>query len=157
IGPLIALSMRHEKWSYVFYINAAVICCNFLLLLTYKEPDKEERLARRQRVRAGLEQESNLAVTSLRELKEPHLAVYLLIFSVWWLMFPMMWDVLPKYIDDWVDTAPMVKFLFGADGTQSNFWHFLLGMGKDGKTIEPEGIVNINAGMIMLTCFLFAG
>ena len=63
-------------------------------------------------------------------------------------MFPMLWDVLPKYIDDWVNTAPMVKFLFGADGTQSRFWKFLLGMKDDGLSIEPEGIVNINAGMI---------
>ena len=30
-------------------------------------------------------------------------------------------------------------------------------MDEDGQTIQPEGIVNINAGMIMLTCFLFAG
>ncbi|MCF7709486.1 MAG: hypothetical protein K9N52_11355 [Verrucomicrobia bacterium] len=29
-------------------------------------------------------------------------------------------------------------------------------MGEDGLTIQPEGIVNINAGMIMLTCFLYA-
>jgi hypothetical protein len=30
-------------------------------------------------------------------------------------------------------------------------------MDADGQTIQPEGIVNINAGMIMITCFLFAG
>ena len=30
-------------------------------------------------------------------------------------------------------------------------------MDDNGQTIQPEGIVNINAGMIMLTCFLFAG
>ena len=30
-------------------------------------------------------------------------------------------------------------------------------MDENGQTIQPEGIVNINAGMIMLTCFLFAG
>jgi proton-dependent oligopeptide transporter, POT family len=64
--------------------------------------------------------------------------------------------VLPKYIEDWVDTAPMVSFFFGADGTQSKIWHFLLGMESNGLRIEPEGIVNINSGMIMITCFLFA-
>ena len=157
IGPLIALQMRLLAWKYVFYINAAVICCNFLLLLTYKEPGKEERLARQQRFREGTEKQRNLALEALAELKKPHLALYLGIFSVWWLMFPMLWDVLPKYIEDWVDTAPMVSFLFGADGTQSGFWRFFLGMDAGGRTIQPEGIVNINAGMIMLTCFLFAG
>jgi POT family proton-dependent oligopeptide transporter len=158
IGPLIALHMRERVgWKYVFYTNAAFICFNFLLLLTYREPGKEERLARRRRIREGKEQERSLFFDSLAELRKPHLAVYLLVFSVWWLMFPMLWDVLPKYIEDWVNTAPMVKFLFGADGTQNPVWQFLLGMDKAGHTIQPEGIVNINAGMIMLTCFLFAG
>ena len=156
IGPLIALQMRHLDWKYVFYINAACICCNFLLLITYREPGKAERLARQQRIREGTEQQRNLILDSLVELKKPHLAWYLLIFSVWWLMFPMLWDVLPKYVEDWVDTGPVVRFLFGADGTQSGLWHFLLGMDKSGQTIEPEGIVNINAGLIMLTCFLVA-
>ncbi len=157
IGPLIALQMRLLAWKYVFYINAAVICCNFLLLLMYREPGKEERLARHERLRAGNEKQHSLAREALAELKKPHLALYLVIFSVWWLMFPMLWDVLPKYIEDWVDTAPMVQFLFGADGTQNYVWRILLGMDQDGQTIQPEGIVNINAGMIMITCFIFAG
>jgi len=157
IGPLIALQMRLLSWKYVFYINAGVICLNFLLLLTYREPGKEERLARQQRLRQGPQgQQRSLALEALAELKKPHLALYLIIFSVWWLMFPMLWDVLPKYIEDWVDTAPMVQLLFGADGAQSKVWRFLLGMDEAGQTIQPEGIVNINAGMIMLTCFLFA-
>ena len=157
IGPLIALQMRHTAWKYVFYINAAVICCNFLLLLTYREPGKAERLARLQRLRETGEKQRSLAYEALLELKKPHLALYLAIFSIWWLMFPMLWDVLPRYIADWVDTEPMVRFLFGPNGTQNRVWNFLFGMGEGGHTIEPEGIVNINAGMIMLTCFLFAG
>jgi dipeptide/tripeptide permease len=157
IGPLIALQMRLLAWKYVFYINAAVICCNFLLLLTYREPGKQERLARQQRLRETGEQQRSLALESLAELKKPHLLLYLIIFSVWWLMFPMVWDVLPKYIEDWVNTAPMVRLLFGADSAHSPVWKFLLGMDGNGLSIQPEGIVNINAGMIMVTCFLFAG
>jgi len=156
VGPLIALQMRQLDWKYVFYINAAFICLNFLLLLTYREPGKEERLARQQRIREGTEKQRSLFVESLNELRKPHLLVYLIIFSVWWFMFPMLWDVLPKYIDDWVDTRNLVSALFGSDGTQWWLWHFLLGMSEDGLKIEPEGIVNINAGMIMITCFLFA-
>jgi MFS family permease len=157
IGPLIALQMRTLSWTYVFYINAAFICLNFLLLITYREPGKAERLERNRRIREGLERRPNLFLESLGELRKPHLAAYLLIFSVWWFMFPMLWDVLPKYVEDWVDTSAIVRTLFGADGTSNPIWRFLLGMGADGLTIQPEGIVNINAGMIMLTCFLFAG
>lgn len=158
IGPLIALHMRsHMGWQAVFYTNAAFICLNFLLLLTYREPGWEERQARRERVRAGLERQLPLWREALAELRKPHLTLYLLIFSVWWLMFPMLWDVLPRYVEDWVDTRPMVTFLFGADGAQNPVARFLLGMDATGQHIQPEGIVNINAGMIMLTCFLFAG
>jgi len=157
IGPLIALYMRSRiGWEYVFYTNAAFICLNFLLLLMYREPGKEERLERQRRIREGKEKQSSLVMESLRELRKPHLSVYLLIFCVWWTMFPMLWDVLPKYVEDWVNTAPMVNFLFGPNGTQSGVWKFLLGMDPEGRTIQPEGIVNINAGMIMLTCFLYA-
>jgi MFS family permease len=148
IGPLIALQMRTLAWKYVFYANAAFICLNFLLLLTYREPDKVECDTGKQR---------NLVLESLAELRKPHLSLYLLIFSVWWLMFPMLWDVLPKYVEDWVDTAPMVNFLFGANPQPVPVWKFLLGMDAAGKTIQPEGIVNINAGMIMITCFIVAG
>jgi len=157
IGPLIALQMRTLSWTYVFYVNAAFICLNFLLLITYREPGKQERLERNRRIREGLEKRPNLFLESMRELRKPYLAVYLLIFSVWWFMFPMLWDVLPKYVEDWVDTSAIVRTLFGADGTHNPVWRFLLGMGPDGLTIQPEGIVNINAGMIMITCFLFAG
>jgi proton-dependent oligopeptide transporter, POT family len=157
IGPLIALQMRLLAWKYVFYVNAAAICCNFVLLLTYREPGEEERLARQQRLREGKETQRSLAAEAWAELKKPHLTLYLIIFSVWWLMFPMLWDVLPKYIEDWVDTAPMVQFLFGAGGAHSGLWKFLLGMDDNGQTIQPEGIVNINSALIMVTCFLIAG
>lgn len=156
IGPLIALQMRQMQWKYVFYTNAAIICANFILLLTYREPGKAERIARRERIRHGAERQQSLVLESLNELRKPHLLLYLLIFSVWWLMFPMLWDVLPKYVDEWVDTSSMVRWLFGPDGTQNPVFHFLLGIDKTGKTIQPEGIVNINAGVIMFTCFLFA-
>jgi MFS family permease len=157
IGPLIAMQMRQMSWNHVFFTNAAVICLNFLLLLTYQEPGREERLARRARVAAGHVRESNLLRESLRELRKPHLYLYLLIFTLWWFMFPMLWDVLPKYVDDWVDTREIVRTLFGPDGARSGIVRFLLGMKEDGMRIEPEGIVNINSGMIMLTCFLVAG
>jgi MFS family permease len=157
IGPLIAMQMRQMAWKYVFFTNAAFICLNFLLLLTYQEPGKEERLERRAQVKSGKLRESSLWRESLQELKKPHLHLYLLIFSLWWFMFPMLWDVLPKYVEDWVDTSTIVRSLFGPDGTRSSVIHFLMGMPKSGLKIEPEGIVNINSGLIMITCFMVAG
>ena len=154
IGPLIALHMRSRiGWTYVFYTNAAFICLNFLWLLTYREPGRAERLARQQRWRTGAERPPSLAREAWHELRKPHLALYLLIFSVWWFMFPMLWDVLPKYIEDWVDTTVIVRALFGPEGTTNPVFQFLLGMDAAGLSIQPEGIVNLNAGMIMLTFY----
>lgn len=168
IGPLIALRMRQMDWTYVFYVNAAIICLNFILLMTYKEPGKEERLARRAKERAAVAGESNrfmaaiksgwaFTISHVKEFKKPHLTVYLLIFTVWWFMFPMFWDVLPMYVDDWVDTSVIVNTLFGENPDPPQFFRFVMGMTEDGASIEPEGIVNINSFTIMLTCFLFAG
>ena len=158
IGPLVAMWMREQwGWKYVFFTSATLICLNFLLLFTYQEPGKQERLERRAQVKAGHVRETSLWRESLQELKKPHLHYYLLIFSLWWFMFPMIWDVLPKYVEDWVDTGEIVRSLFGVGGTRSSVMQFLLGMKENGLKIEPEGIVNINSGMIMLTCFIVAG
>jgi len=157
IGPLIAMHMRQMAWKYVFFTNAAFICINFIFLLTYKEPGMDERLERRAKIKAGHVRETSLLRESLQELRKPHLYLYLLIFSLWWFMFPMLWDVLPKYVEDWVDTGEIVRSIFGAGGVHSGVIQFLLGMKGTGLKIEPEGIVNINSGIIMITCFIFAG
>jgi MFS family permease len=156
MGPLLAAQMRQLAWSNVFYACAAIISINFLLLLTYKEPHIEERLEHQRRVAAGEIKQGNLLHDSLLELSKPHLWVFLVIMSGFWFMFNALFDVLPLHIRDWVDTSTIVKSLFGPDGTSSAVAIGLLGMSQDGTRILPEGLLNVNAGMIMLTCFLFA-
>jgi hypothetical protein len=157
IGPLISAQLRQLEWQYVFFACAAIISLNFILLLTYKEEDKEERLAHREKVKSGEIQEESLWRDSLRELSNPILLWYIFLFSGFWFMLMAFWDVSPLYFRDWVDTSVMVRDLFGAEGTQNPVWIFLLGMAQDGKSINPEGLVNINAGMIMTVCFLVTG
>lgn len=157
IGPLLAAQLRQLQWSHVFYACAAIISINFLLLLTYKEQDKEERLAHRKRVESGEIQETNLWRDSLRELLRPILVWYMVVFSGFWFMLWAFWDVGPLYFRDWVDTSVMVQHLFGTDGTSNPIVIFLLGMTQDGQRIQPEGLVNLNAMMIMIFCFVVAG
>jgi MFS family permease len=80
----------------------------------------------------------------------------MLVFAGFWFMFNALFDVLPLHVRDWVDTSTVIADLFGADGTQNGFFQFILGMNNEGTRIEPEGVVNLNAAMIMLTCFLVA-
>ena len=156
IGPVLAGAMRKMAWSHVFFACAAIICLNFLLLLTYKEPGIEDRLARAKARKEGGEKQESLLRDSLREFFRPAVFTYLLIFSGFWFMFNALFDVLPVFIDEWVNTGDIVTTLFGPTGTQSSFWNTLFCMNKAGTLIQPEGLMNLNAGMIMVTCFLFA-
>ncbi len=156
IGPLVAGLMRKMEWQYVFFACAAIICLNFILLLTYREVGKEERLERNRLVREGKIERKSLFAESIRELAKPHVWVYLLVFSGFWFMFNALFDVLPAHIDDWVDTTDVVGTLFGSTGTTNPVIKFFVVMNEEGTAIQPEGMVNINAGLIMTTCFLFA-
>ncbi|MHC4827802.1 MAG: MFS transporter, partial [Planctomycetota bacterium] len=72
LGPLVAGLLRKMEWTYVFYACAGIICLNFLLLLTYKEVGKEERLERNRLAREGRLERPNLAKESIQELIKPH-------------------------------------------------------------------------------------
>lgn len=157
IGPLVAGVMRKMAWRNVFLACAAIICLNFLLLLTYKEPGKAERLERAAADKAGNVPQNSLARESLRELVKPHVWSYLLIFSGFWFMFNALFDVLPNHIQDWVDTRGLVTALFGqGGGTHNPVVSFFIDLNKEGTEILPEGMINIDGGLIMTTCFLFA-
>ena len=164
LGPIVAARMRSDfaeispahGWTMVFVACALIIGCNFLLLLTYKEVGKEERLERARLQREGQLEQESLWIESMRELAKPHVYLYLLIFSGFWFMFNSLFDVLPMYIRDWVDRGDIMATLFSGGQTQSGFVKFLLGMNAKGTDINPEGMLNLNAGLIMITCFFFA-
>jgi len=156
LGPLVAGLLRKMAWHNVFFACAGIICINFLLLLTYKEIGKEERLERNRLIKAGKMKRSNLFRESLHELAKPHVWIYLAIFSGFWFMFNALFDVLPAHIDDWVNTTDIIHSFFGNGGTTNPFIKFFVVMNADGTAIQPEGMVNLNAGLIMTTCFLFA-
>ena len=157
LGPLIAAFVRTRwGWHSVFYVCAAIICLNFVFLLIYKEPGKDERLERAKAIKEGKVKQKSLFEESLRELAKPHVWVYLLIFSGFWFMFNALFDVLPLHIRDWVNTQTIINDLFGPGGTTNAVWKFLLGMNKEGTAINPEGMLNLNPALIMTTCFLWA-
>ena len=155
LGPLVAAQLRLLAWENVFFVCAAIISINFLFLLMYKEPGKEERLEAAKKRKQSGEKSEPLWKVALHELKNPVLFYYMIIFSGFWFMFNALFDVLPAHIDDWVDTSTIVQDLFGPAGTSNSAWNFLLGMNSS-TSISPEGLLNLNAGLIMITCFLFA-
>ncbi|GGI70267.1 MFS transporter [Shewanella gelidii] len=156
LGPLVAVHMRQLSWDNVFYACAAIISLNFLFLLTYKEPGKEERLERIRQVKSGEVTQEALWKDAWRELKKPVVIYYMLVFSGFWFLFNSLFDVLPIHIAEWVDTSIIVNTLFGPEGTTSGILQFWLGLDNAGTKVMPEGMLNLNAGMIMTSCFLVA-
>lgn len=164
LGPIVAARMRSEfaaispayGWTMVFVACALIISCNFLLLLTYREVGKEERLERTRLLQEGKLHQESLWLESLRELAKPHVFLYLAIFSGFWFMFNSLFDVLPIHIRDWVDRSDIMATLFEGGRTDNVVLKFLFGMNAEGTNINPEGMLNLNAGLIMVTCFFFA-
>jgi len=155
MGPLVAAQLRLLAWENVFFACAAIISINFLFLMMYKEPGKQKRLEEAKKLKESGEISKPLWKEALHELKNPVLIYYMIIFSGFWFMFNALFDVLPAHIDDWVNTNTIVQDLFGPAGTTNSTWQFFLGMNSD-TSISPEGLLNLNAGLIMITCFLFA-
>ena len=157
IGPIMAAQLRQLAWENVFYACAAIISLNFLLLLTYREPDKELRLAHRERIRRGEIVERSLWRDSLKELSNPVLLWYVALFCGFYFMLYIIWDVGPLYFRDWVDTSRLVTDVFGPAGTDSRAAIYFFGLNQEGTRMMPEGLVNINAMLIMFICFLVTG
>jgi len=104
LGPMVAGYMEVMPWHIVFLINTGAICLNFIPLFIFKEPEHE-----------GANDESALTVLSnaFRGLLEPRLFFFTIAFAGFWLMFYQLFDILPNFIDDWVDSRPIADILTG--------------------------------------------
>ena len=143
LAPMCAAQLRGEiNWHYVFYGAAIVTACNFIpLFVLYREPEKTPP-KEGEREKGAVETFISSVATIFKDLR---LVVFLLIFSCFWLMFMQLWDLLPNFIDEWVDTsdvAPWFKAI--SDG-----WVL-----ESGQT-KPEMIININSvSIILLVIFI---
>ncbi|MCK5126138.1 MAG: MFS transporter [candidate division Zixibacteria bacterium] len=133
LGPPLAHFLYGWSWPVVFYGCAVIVSLNFLMLLTYKE------------VSAGGDQTGNtwtIAKTTFKNICQPRLALFILIMSGFWLMFMQLFDMLPNFIVDWVDSSMIVERFSLPDG---------MTMTTDrGRQITQEWLINANAGFIVI-------
>jgi POT family proton-dependent oligopeptide transporter len=133
LAPMAAAQLRGEiDWHYVFYGAAIVTACNFLpCFLLYKEPEKTPP-----KEGEGEKGPIGTFVSSILTIfKDPRLVVFLLIFSCFWLMFMQLWDLLPNFIDEWVDSSDVAPFF-----SRINEGWVL----QNGQT-KPEMLINIDS------------
>ena len=144
LGPILAGVLRILDWQWVFLGCAAIVCLNWPLLLLFREPehgdvDGEEP--------AGV---LEVLVSSVAGILEIRLFAFLAVFSGFWAMFYQLFDLLPNFIEDWVDTrdvyATLAVPLFSLWGSAPpEAW---------GGGVPQEQLINLNAGMISLFAFL---
>ena len=140
LGPPLAHYLYGWSWAAVFYGCAVIVSLNFLMLLTYKEVD------------SGTSNHTGIwhvFVTTARNFMNLKLVVFILIMSGFWLMFMQLFDMLPNFIVDWVDSSKLVADLGIPD------W-MLQGNSTRGTQLSQEWMINANAGLIVLTVVFFS-
>ncbi len=136
IGPMIAGVLRVLEWEYVFLACAIGICLNFIPLFFFAEPEHETK---------DIRTPMTVLKESVYGLLEPRLFFFTMAFAGFWLMFYQLFDILPNFIDDWIDSRAPGQALVSALGD----WVPL----TDDGNMTQEWMINLNAGMIMLTAF----
>lgn len=134
LGPPLAHFLYGWSWPAVFYGCAGIISLNFLMLLTYKDPP------------AGGDQSGNpieVVLTTIKNIFNVRLLVFIFIMSGFWLMFMQLFDMLPNFIVDWIDSSSLVNSLGLPD------WMLQTNSAR-APQISQEWMININAGLIVV-------
>lgn len=135
-GPLITLLYK-DQYEYVFYISAGFIALNYLLLLMYKEPQREhtsEPLSH-----ALKKVMSNIAKVFL----DWKFMIFLVIVAGFWSMYYQLFYTLPVFISQWVDTSTLYNFF------EVNIPFIATNYGHNGQ-MEAEFVTNFDAMFIIL-------
>jgi len=132
LGPPLAHFLLGYSWPAVFYGCAGLVSLNLLWLLTYPEVD------------SGADRSTGVwqvAATTARQLMNGRLIAFILITSVFWAVLNQLWDMLPNFIVDWVDSASLARILPA----------FMLSRDLSrGPQIAQEWVINFNPFLIIL-------
>jgi len=132
IAGLTVDPLKSISWSAVFVFNTILVALNFLPLFMFKEPDMN-RPAPYERFSDAAAEVVRIFVTSIRDILQPRLAVFVLIFAGFWFSFHQLFDLLPNFIDDWTTVSSTPGFFQSRTGG-----------------VDSAQILNLNSFLIML-------
>ena len=119
LGPMVTLLFKSQS-QMIFYISAGIILLNFILLIFYKEPEKEI-----DSIQPGAVDPEQTDVTKKKSLlqtfgevfvnmasifKDLKFLVFLIIVAGFWTMYYQLFYTLPVFISQWVDTSALYHF-----------------------------------------------
>jgi len=142
IGPMLAAILQLLSWKMVFLMCAGGIALNFIPLFLFAEPVRKEGEGY-----TGMSVGHVLADT-VKEFLRPRVLFFTLSFAGFWLMFYQLFDILPNFIDDWVDSGEIVTFL------HSFLPHGMVAALPNGN-LNQAMMINLDAFMIMFFAFAF--
>ncbi|MCP4684792.1 MAG: peptide MFS transporter [bacterium] len=134
LGPPVAHFLYGHGWPAVFYGCAALVSLNFLMLLTYKDPPSGGK-----QVAGFLE----TFVVTIKKFFNLRLIIFVIIMSGFWLMFMQLFDMLPNFIVDWIDSSKLVADLHIPE------W-MLQQNSLRGPQLSQEWMINFNSGLIII-------
>jgi len=140
IGPAFSSTLRTQYgWGIVFIQAAVVIAINLVIvLLFFKEPDRIQ----------NNETIAQAALSSIKNIweaiKDSRLSVLLVIMVGFWTMFNQLFYTLPTFIEDWIDTSALHNSIAELSPWLASF------MSGGGTSVNPEMLINIDAGAIVL-------
>ncbi len=140
IGPAFSSTLRTQfGWKIVFIQAAIVIFINLLIVIFFfKEP---ERVKKEETIGEAL-------LSSIKNIweaiKDSRLSVLLLIMVGFWTMFNQLFYTLPTFIEDWIDTVALHNSIAEVSPWLASF------MSGGGDSVNPEMLINIDAGSIVL-------
>ena len=142
LAPMLASWARGNElnptWSHVFYGAAIVTAINFLpATFLFQEPELDAAASKRKPLQVFKETMQVL-------WNDKSMLRFLLIISGFWFMFMQLWDLLPNFIDEWVDTRDVGNALTWALGSGAQTF-----LTADGAA-KPEILINIDSFTIIL-------
>ncbi|WP_413511286.1 MFS transporter [Myroides odoratus] len=139
IGPAMSSGLRTTYgWKIIFIQAAIVIAINLIiLLLFYKEPKVEKP---KDSIGKAIK-DSILGV--FEALKDVRLGILLVLMIGFWTMFNQLFNTLPNFIEDWVNSAALSTWL------NDNIPVLGTLMTQDGQ-VKPEWFTNIDSFMIII-------
>lgn len=133
LGPPLAHFLYGVSWPTVFYGCAVIVSLNFLMLLTYPP------------VGSGGTQTGGVMETAwhtFSNLFNARLLAFILITSGFWFMFMQLFDLLPNFIVDWVDSRGIVAAL--------HLPSMFTTVSARGTMVAQEWMINLDSFLIVL-------
>ncbi|MDD4514666.1 MFS transporter [Massilibacteroides sp.] len=106
IGPMVTLLFKGSS-HLIFYVSAGIIALNFIMLLFYKEPGRDEK----EKNQDSLMKTFGVIFRNMSSIvKDTKFLLFLIIIAGFWTMYHQLFFTLPVFITQWVDTSALYNF-----------------------------------------------